>query len=62
MHFFQTKYDLNLKDNKFNEKSDGYEPIKYLDYINKTKTTYIAKRVLRRNVVVIKYISYSIKI
>lgn len=53
---------LNLKDNKFNEKSDGYEPIKYLDYINKTKTAYFVKRVLRRNAIIKKYISYSIKI
>lgn len=53
---------LNSKDNKFNEKSHGYEPIKHLDDKYKMKTTYFVKRVLRRNAVMKKYISYSIKI
>jgi hypothetical protein len=53
---------INKKDNRFNEKSDGYEPVKYLDSINKTKSIYFVKRVFRHNSYTKKYISYSLKI
>jgi hypothetical protein len=52
---------INKKDNRFNEKTDGYEPIKYLDNINKIKSIYFVKRVFRHNSYTKKYISYSIK-
>jgi len=41
--------------------SEGFEPIDYLDKINKAKTIYFIKRIRRSNSYIKKHISYSVK-